>query len=265
MRAFRPQVIVSVWSGTPADGHGHHQYSGVLAREVFDAAADSVRFPASRVHGLQPWTPAKFYRSARRLAADRAAHADVQRRRVRSAARRDLFRDRDREPVAAPLAGTGRAAAARAAIRRRASSRCRASPTRTPPEHGLFDGIDTSWTRFKSLPLADSVRSALDSLAARRARGERDRSISLDPCERCVAPLATYVRLASRAATGVDVRAARSAQRTSRPCAGADGRSRAGARIDARPRHRGAARRRRRHGRSDRAARAHRRATTRCR
>ena len=48
VRAFRPQVIIAVWSGTPQDGHGHHQYSGVLAREVFDAAADSVRFPAVR-------------------------------------------------------------------------------------------------------------------------------------------------------------------------------------------------------------------------
>ena len=38
-----------------ADGHGHHQYSGILAREAFDAAADSVRFPASRVGGLPPW------------------------------------------------------------------------------------------------------------------------------------------------------------------------------------------------------------------
>jgi LmbE family N-acetylglucosaminyl deacetylase len=65
VRAFRPQVIVSVWSGTASDGHGHHQYAGVLAREVFDAAADSVRFPASRMRGLQPWAPAKFYRTRR--------------------------------------------------------------------------------------------------------------------------------------------------------------------------------------------------------
>ena len=45
VRAFRPQVIIAVFTGTPADGHGHHQYSGVIAREVFDAAADTVRFP----------------------------------------------------------------------------------------------------------------------------------------------------------------------------------------------------------------------------
>jgi hypothetical protein len=59
-----PQVIAA-WSGTPQDGHGHHQYSGVLAREVFDAAADSVRFRPSAVGGLPPWTTAKFYRARR--------------------------------------------------------------------------------------------------------------------------------------------------------------------------------------------------------
>ena len=35
VRSFRPQVIVSIFSGTPADGHGQHQASGVIAREAF--------------------------------------------------------------------------------------------------------------------------------------------------------------------------------------------------------------------------------------
>lgn len=63
VRAFRPHVIVSVFSGTPRDGHGQHQVAGILAREAYDAAADTVRFPA-RTFGV-PWTPLKFYRGAR--------------------------------------------------------------------------------------------------------------------------------------------------------------------------------------------------------
>jgi LmbE family N-acetylglucosaminyl deacetylase len=62
IRAFRPQVVVAVFSGTPADGHGHHQASGILAREGFEAAADTVRFPVL-THG-RPWQPLKFYRGA---------------------------------------------------------------------------------------------------------------------------------------------------------------------------------------------------------
>ena len=63
VRAFRPHVIVAVWSGTSRDGHGHHQVSGLLAREAYDASGDTVRFPA-RSHG-HPWTTSKFYRTAR--------------------------------------------------------------------------------------------------------------------------------------------------------------------------------------------------------
>src|SRR6185312_4200993 len=62
IRAFRPQVIVSVWSGTPADGHGHHQASGILAREAFDAAGDTVRFPVASTGDMPAYTPLKFYR-----------------------------------------------------------------------------------------------------------------------------------------------------------------------------------------------------------
>jgi LmbE family N-acetylglucosaminyl deacetylase len=59
IRTFRPQVIYSIWSGTRADGHGHHEMAGLLAREAFAAAGDSARF-SIRKHG-DPWTPLKFY------------------------------------------------------------------------------------------------------------------------------------------------------------------------------------------------------------
>src|SRR5437763_2138273 len=51
VRRFRPQIIVSVFSGTPSDGHGHHQVAGVLARQAFEMLRDS------------SWGPAKLYRS----------------------------------------------------------------------------------------------------------------------------------------------------------------------------------------------------------
>src|SRR4051812_1206048 len=65
VRDFRPHVIVAVFSGTPRDGHGHHQVSGLLAREAFDLAGDSVRMPPSATQGRLPWSPLKFYRSTR--------------------------------------------------------------------------------------------------------------------------------------------------------------------------------------------------------
>jgi LmbE family N-acetylglucosaminyl deacetylase len=64
IRAFRPHVIMTTFSGTPADGHGQHQVSAILAKEAYEtAAADTVRFPTG-IYG-QAWTPLKLYRHAR--------------------------------------------------------------------------------------------------------------------------------------------------------------------------------------------------------
>lgn len=61
IRKFRPHVIVSVWRGSASDGHGHHQASGLLAREAFQAAGDPGRFPELVQEGLTPWSVQKFY------------------------------------------------------------------------------------------------------------------------------------------------------------------------------------------------------------
>ena len=63
IRRFRPQVIISMFSGTPRDGHGQHQVAGMLAREAFDVSGDSTRFRELWVEELlPPWTAVKFYR-----------------------------------------------------------------------------------------------------------------------------------------------------------------------------------------------------------
>jgi len=66
VRTFRPQVVISVFSGTPRDGHGHHQVSGILAHEVFDVAGDPTLFPEQLGAGVLPWAPSKLYRLTRR-------------------------------------------------------------------------------------------------------------------------------------------------------------------------------------------------------
>ncbi len=62
IRAFKPDIIVSIFSGTDRDGHGHHQAAGILSREAFDAAADTRLFPVEKFG--QPWQTQKFYRAA---------------------------------------------------------------------------------------------------------------------------------------------------------------------------------------------------------
>jgi hypothetical protein len=41
IRYFRPLVVISRFSGTPADGHGQHQFAGYIAPLAVKAAADS--------------------------------------------------------------------------------------------------------------------------------------------------------------------------------------------------------------------------------
>ena len=66
VRRFRPQIVVSIFSGTPRDGHGQHQAAGWAAQEAFRAAGDSTRFPElAGEEGLAPWSPLKLYRSTR--------------------------------------------------------------------------------------------------------------------------------------------------------------------------------------------------------
>lgn len=66
VRSFRPQVLVSVFSGTELDGHGHHHVAGLVARDAFHAAGDPARFPDQLTEGMAPWAPLKLYRLARR-------------------------------------------------------------------------------------------------------------------------------------------------------------------------------------------------------
>jgi LmbE family N-acetylglucosaminyl deacetylase len=75
MRAFRPQIVITTFSGTPRDGHGHHQVSAIIAREAYERAADTVRFPVSRFG--RPWTPLKLYRLARFSPQDRTLSINV--------------------------------------------------------------------------------------------------------------------------------------------------------------------------------------------
>jgi len=61
IRIFRPDVLIARFSGTPRDGHGHHQASAILTVEAFRAAADPNKFPEQIKEGLQPWQARKLY------------------------------------------------------------------------------------------------------------------------------------------------------------------------------------------------------------
>jgi len=194
VRAFKPHVIISIWSGTPADGHGHHQVAGILAREVFDAAADTVRFPTAKMAGLPAWTPLKFFRSRAYRQVDPNETGIVR----FDVGEYDPLLGKTYSQIATESRSQHRSQGQGAlAIRGSRMDAVRLEVSRVESRGAgatdIFDGIDTSWARFKTLALSPASRAALDSLpTARRAVGA---SLNLAEPSASVAPLANYLRL----------------------------------------------------------------------
>ena len=196
VRAFRPHVIISVWSGTARDGHGQHQASGILAREVYDAAEDTVRFPAARFGPA--WTTLKFYRGGFFGRTSPTVRLDV--------GEFSPLLGRSWAEIAGEVRSQHRSQAFGALQPRgvlteglrREASRVDERPD-TAAERSIFEGIDTTWGRLRA-ELADKKLArgvaALDSLAsaAAAARAAYD---ALDP-SKAVQPLARVASYALR-------------------------------------------------------------------
>ncbi len=163
VRKFRPDVIILRFSGTPRDGHGHHQASAMLGKEAFKAAADAARFP-EQLKDVKPWQ-----------------------------ARRALWngfsfnRDQEREMAAAPkgvkvdsgeydsLLGMSFGELASLSRSQHRTQGFGTGPRRGSQVNWLFtvegeaaqtdfmDGIDTTWARFEG---GKAVAAALDEALA---------------------------------------------------------------------------------------------------
>jgi LmbE family N-acetylglucosaminyl deacetylase len=55
IRKFRPDIIIARFPEDSRAGHGHHSASGIIAREAFDAAADSTKFSDQLTKGVTVW------------------------------------------------------------------------------------------------------------------------------------------------------------------------------------------------------------------
>lgn len=200
VRAFRPQVIVAVFSGTPRDGHGHHQVSAILAREAFDLAGDTVRFPRSATMGLGGWLPAKFYRRFFTGIEGATVRINVGAFSPLLGRSYSEIASESRSQHLSQGFGILQQRGARLDL-----LRLDATHTGQPlgqPERSLFSGIDTSWARFRGLPLAPPIRAALDSIP--EAVAEVTRHLDLANPSGMVAPLARYLAIVSGVRAALD-------------------------------------------------------------
>jgi LmbE family N-acetylglucosaminyl deacetylase len=199
VRAFRPQVIVAVFSGTPADGHGHHQVSAILAREAFDAAADTVRFPSRATLGLGAWSPSKFYRVARPPRQQPSITLNVgELSPLRGRTYTEIATQSRSQHLSQGFGGLERHGTSLDYLKLEVS---RVGET-TAKETSPLQDIAADWSRFSGVALppsgyAPSVRAALDSLPTAIAAVRAAENLTA-PAQ-MVVPLARVTGLLSRA------------------------------------------------------------------
>ncbi|HEY7878450.1 MAG TPA: PIG-L family deacetylase [Gemmatimonadaceae bacterium] len=210
VRAFRPQVIVSVFSGTPRDGHGQHQVAGIVAREAYDAAMDTVRFPRSATAGYGAWTPLKFYRTRSYWGGQGATL-------TYNAGAYDPLLGQSYAQIAAESRsqhksqGFGRLGqlGAQTGSVRLESSRVRTASDPSK-ERSIFEGIDTTWRRLVPQVSRPADRAAVERVAAASEEARRTLRLAdpatgvpaLERARAALAQLATDARASSRAGGG---------------------------------------------------------------
>src|SRR5437660_3180564 len=146
IRHYRPDVIVLRFSGTPRDGHGHHQASALLGKEAYSAAADAKRFPEQE---LEPW-------KARRLLYNTIAFTPEQEQQAAATPGRIEIDTGAYNPVLGKsyneIAGISRSqhrSQAMGTAERRGPSKNYLTLVAGDPASGdPFDGIDTTWNRI---------------------------------------------------------------------------------------------------------------------
>lgn len=190
VRAFRPHVIVAVFSGTPRDGHGHHQVSGLLARAAFDAAMDTVAWPRDRTDGRGPWRPLKLYRASRFFPGEATLRFNV--------GESSPLRGQSYAELAS-LSRSQHLSQGFGVVQRRgvALDHLRLEQSRvgsvSAAERSPLDGIDSGWSRFAHVDAGAAAHRALDSLPAAIAAVRAVENLTA-PAP-MVAPLARVARL----------------------------------------------------------------------
>lgn len=166
VRRFRPDVVVIGVSG----GHGHHQASGILAREAFAAAADQTRF-SEQFRWVEPWQAKRLVTGGFGGGAPTAA----------SGVRVDTG---EFDPALgfsySEIAGMSRSmhrSQGMGAPERRGPASSSLSVVAGAPSGGdIFDGVDITWNR---LPGGSAVAQILGEAVRTFAPAEPDKTIPL--------------------------------------------------------------------------------------
>ncbi|MGC8884650.1 MAG: PIG-L family deacetylase [Bryobacteraceae bacterium] len=177
IRRFRPDVVVLRFSGTPRDGHGHHQASAILGREAFRLAGDANAFPDQLKHA-QPWRPRRLFWNTFSFTRQQEAEAEKMPQRLMiDTGEYDPLLGMSYGEIAGLSRSQHRSQGMGAPERRGPAPNYLVLYDGDPARGDPFEGIDTSWNR---VPGGAAVAEKLDEAVA---------AFSVDAPERVIGPL----------------------------------------------------------------------------
>jgi len=158
IRKFRPDVIILRFSGTPRDGHGHHQASAILGKEAFFTAADKNRFP-EQLRYVQPWQAKRLFWNVFSFTPEQEKEAAAIPHKVEvDAGEFNPILGKSYAEIAGISRSQHRSQGFGAAERRGPAKNFLATIAGDPAEHDPFDGVDTTWSR---VPGGEAVATIL--------------------------------------------------------------------------------------------------------
>ncbi len=148
IRKFRPDVVMFRFSGTPRDGHGHHQSSAILGKEAVVAAGDASRYPEQLKYGVEPWTPKRavfnffaFNREQEKEAENTPARVAI------DIGEYNKLLGHSYGEIAGMSRSMHRSQGMGSAERKGSQPQYFVVVSGEPAKQDLFDGVDTSWNR----------------------------------------------------------------------------------------------------------------------
>ena len=147
IRKYQPDVIIRRFSGTPDDGHGHHQTSAMIADEAFAAAADATKFP-EQLKFVEVWQAKRLvwnsFGSMRQIEVDPASQPDKVSMDVGEF---DPYLGYGYGEIAGWSRSQHKSQAMGAAERKGAQVNFFSFIKGQPMKKDLWEGIDTTWNR----------------------------------------------------------------------------------------------------------------------
>ncbi len=147
IRRFRPDVIINRFSGTPMDGHGHHQASAILSKEAFAAAADPKRFP-EQLQWVEPWQSKRLLWNLAAFTREQEEAAEKQQNRITiDTGAYDPLLGYSFSEIAGISRSAHKSQAMGSAERKGAALNYLVTIGGEQAQKDIFDGVDTTWKR----------------------------------------------------------------------------------------------------------------------